>query len=169
MKLTEYLHREITAQDYWPKASFTNYQGKPAFKTFYGGLIAIPIKIIITLFAFQQLYDFTLQRHLRSTFNKTHWDFEELGTLSLEAMAVEMGYIIVDNDMKVQELDPSLYDIEFLQLKHTFKKNPDGSHDKIHKRTHVVPSKRCNTKLKHKVPWLDLTKATCIDHKKFSF
>ena len=53
MKFTEYLNREVTAIDFWPKASFTNYRGKPAFKTFCGGLLAIPVKLIITLFACQ--------------------------------------------------------------------------------------------------------------------
>jgi hypothetical protein len=50
---------------------------------------------------------------MRSHYNKVHWDFEELGNLQLTDMGVEIGYVIVDNDMKIQELDSSLYDVQF--------------------------------------------------------
>jgi hypothetical protein len=66
------------------------------------------------------------QRHLRSSYNKVHWDFEELGKIELSEIGMEMGYIVVDDDLKVIQLDPTLYDVSFESQDHVDVVTKDG-------------------------------------------
>ena len=49
-----------------------------------------------------------------SSYNSIYLDFDKLGPQSLNDLELEVGYIVVDENKNMVDLDRSLYDVDFI-------------------------------------------------------
>ena len=101
----------------WGKSAFINYQGQPQFKTFLGGCISLPLRLLLVTYALSQFHRFALQEDMPYSVNSIYLDFDKLGPQYLNDLELEIGYTVMDEKKNVVDLDRTLYDVDFVMRK----------------------------------------------------